>query len=296
MTENKNTTELSALISLLDEPDKNMLNQIKEKIYSYGEEAIPILEQAWSTAINPAIQNRMEKIIHQIQKEKLCNAIDTWARLEKHDLLKGFILVSQFEYPELNAEKISRTLGEIIQEVWLELNNSLTPLEKIKVINHIIYDIQHFQANKNNIIAVDNCCLNKVLETRKGNALSLGILYIIISQALKIPVYGIDLPRHFVLSYVDEKKEDAPINMLSKKDILFYINPFYKGVVFSEKEISLFIQQLKIKPEDRFYLPTNNISIISRLLNELRYTYSKAKRNQRAKELDKIISIVQKYH
>lgn len=295
MTENNNKTELSALISLLDEPDKGMYQQIEQKIYSYGEQAIPLLEEAWSSTIHPDIQERMELIIGQIQKEKLCREIDYWARVDSQDLLKGFILVSQYEYPNLSVDQITRKIGDIIQDVWLELNNSLSPLEKTKVFNHIIYEIQGFKANKKDILAVDNCCINRLIESKRGNALSLGILYSIVAQALKIPIMGIDLPRHFVLSYINEEKLNAPIKQIKREDVLFYLNPFYKGVVFSEKEINVFIRQLKQQPQERFYLPANNITIIYRLLNELRYTYTKANLFEKSKSLDHLISILQKY-
>jgi len=46
------------------------------------------------------------------------------------------------------------------------------------------------------------------------------MLYVLIAQSLKIPVYGIDLPRHFVLAYVDETQ------LLPEAEVMFYLNPF----------------------------------------------------------------------
>ncbi|MFA8299210.1 MAG: transglutaminase-like domain-containing protein [Hyphomicrobiales bacterium] len=296
MTENNNKSELCALISLLDEPDSGMYNQIKAKINSYGEQAIPLLETAWDETESTTVQSRVENIIQRIQIEKLCHDIDHWARLENHDLLKGFILVNKLIYPNIDINIITKELGRITQDIWLELNNDLTPLEKIKVFNHIIFDIQKFGPNKDNMTLPDNNCLHRLLETRRGNALSLGILYIVLGQSLRLPLYGIDLPRHFVIAYMDDDKIGTSIKKMKRKDVAFYLNPFYKGIVFSEKEIEIFVKQLKLEQEDRFYLPSSNINIISRLLNELRYSFEKNEGDEKIKQVDRVLSIINKYH
>jgi hypothetical protein len=65
MTEN----ELKALVSLLDDEDKQIAAHVQEKILSLGTEAIPFLEKEWESNLNPDVQIRIEELIHTLQYE-----------------------------------------------------------------------------------------------------------------------------------------------------------------------------------------------------------------------------------
>jgi len=267
MAFDKKHNELNALISLLDEPDNNMFGKVREKIFSYGKEAIPALENAWDDSFDGTLQRRIETIIHEIQLKGLYNDFVDWRNNHNQDLLKGFILVSRYQYPELDEKKIVSEIGLIIQDVWLELNQNLTPLEKIKVINHILFDVHKFAGNKNNLHAPQNSFIKDVLETKKGNPISLSIIYLVLAQSLNVPVYGVNLPQNFVMAYADRMyHKDFEF---SREDMQFYINAFNKGAVFTQREVELFLRQLNLKDEDAYYLPCDNNAIISRVFNNL---------------------------
>jgi regulator of sirC expression with transglutaminase-like and TPR domain len=279
--------ELHALISLLDEPDLSMYNKIRKKIISYGIDAIPVLENAWENSFDSTTQHRIEYITHTLQMESLYVDFNNWASSNQDDMLEGFILLTRHKYPDLNVSKIINQIEKIKQDTWLELNDQLTALEKVKVINHIFYEIYKFAGNKTNIHSPQNSYINNVLETKKGNPISLGILYMVISQKLNLPVFGVNLPQHFILAYANEYQE---INKkpLAQKDILFYINPFNKGAVFTRREVNLFIKQLKLKPNKSYYTPCDNITIIKRLADNLKYGYEKMGYPDKVAELDKL--------
>ncbi|MEA3477192.1 MAG: transglutaminase-like domain-containing protein [Bacteroidota bacterium] len=276
--------ELEALISMLDEPDSEMFGQIRGKIFSYGPDAIPTLEDAWENAFDDLIQQRIENIIHHIQLDDLYSELHNWSRFGYADLLRGYMLLTRFQYPDLDEDKIIQKIGRISQDVWLELNQNLTALEKVKVINHILFDIHKFKGNKANIQSPDNYYLNNILDTKKGNPVSLGLIFIIIAQSLKIPVYGVDLPRHFILSYAGTYAEGTE-TVVEKDKVLFYINPFNKGALFTKNEIELFIKQMGLEPNDSFYQPCNNVDIIKRVGRELILAYEKAGNKEKMEEL-----------
>ena len=282
--------ELSALISLLDEPDEKVYHTIREKIFSYGPAAIPPLESAWENSFNPDIQHRIEDIIHRIQREGLKRDLVKWSEDKSHDLLLGYMLVSRFQYPDLSMENIIKKVGQISQDIWLELNSNLTGLEKVKVINHTLYDINHYSGSVSNMASPDNYYINNLLDNKKGSPLALGLLYIILAQSLKIPIRGVDLPRHFVLAYVDEPLPAEKEQTID--DVLFYINPFNKGAVFTKNEISLFIKQMKLDPKPSYYLPCDNATILRRLMNELIFIYEKSGNMQKAEELKELRDLV----
>lgn len=288
MAEDTQNKELNALISLLDEPSSPVFDKIKEKILFYGIDAIPLLEDAWDNSFDNSIQSRIEEIIHNIQITNLKKALVDWKNNNRLDLLEGFYLVSRYQYPDLNFDKLKEQVERIEKDIWLELNSNLTALEKIKVINHILFDINRFTGNKTNIDAPQNLFLNNLLETRKGNHLSLGILYIILSQKLGIPIFGVNLPQHFILAYMDEV-QDEKIKLEDENEVLFYINPFNRGAVFTQREIELFIKHLKLKPNTSFYKPCDNVAIIRRLLENVIENYNKLGYLDKVDELKELL-------
>jgi len=274
MQTKQNNNELNALISLLDEPSNQIFDKIRDEILYYGINAVPYLEDAWDNSFDNIIQKRIENLIHNIQIEYLTEELENWKYKSHYNLLKGYVLITKYLYPDINEEEIKEKVEKIKKDIWLELNINLTALEKIKVINHIFFEIYNFQGNKTNIDTPQNLYLNNLLSTKKGNHLSLGMLYIIVAQSLSIPVYGVDLPHHFILAYVDEIA-DEKISLANENDVLFYINPFNKGAVFTQKEIEVYINQIKLKAQKSFYKPTDNITIIKRLLANLITSYGK---------------------
>ncbi len=290
MGNEKNKKELSALVRLLDEPNDQVYSKIKEQIFLYGELAITALEDAWENSFDNTIQQRSLDLIHEIQFENTFVELNQWSHFQFNDLLKGYLIVSKYNYPDLDEDKLSKQTAKIIQDVWLEINNNLTGLEKIKVINHVFFDLFKFRNNKQNFYAPENFFLNNLLESKIGNPISLGILYLVICQQLKISIHGVNLPNHFVLAYVDEI---TTLNKnVEKGDVLFYLNPFNRGKVFTKNEIDLFIRQMKIKAQDLYYLPCDNRQIIIRLIEDMIVAYTKLGYKDKIAELVRLLDAV----
>ncbi len=285
MEDNK---ELKALVSLVDEPDELLFNHVRNRIFAYGLAAIPALEKAWESTLDDQTQQRIIQLIHEIQQQQIYTELSNWSKFGFDDLLKGFLIVSRYQYPDLDIHAITREVGRIVQEVWMELNPNLTPLEKIKVVNHVIFDINKFGGNTANIKSPENFYLKPLLDSKKGNPLSLGMLYILIARSLRIPVYGVDLPKHFVLAYVEEAAGDGG-RKATEEHVIFYLNPFNKGAVFTRNEIDLYIKQLKVDHHESYFLPCSNQVIIRRMINGLIDTYKILSNNQKVSELTKIL-------
>ncbi len=290
MSASLSSVELSSLISLLDDPDENVFSQIREKLLSLGQEVIPHLESAWENSFDPLFQNRIENIIHKIQFDSIREDLHNWAMLGGQNLLFGTILIARYQYPDLHEEKIKKQIDQIRQDVWLELNNNLTALEKVRVINHILFEVHGFSGNTTNFHAPQNSYINNVLESKRGNPLSLAILYTIIAQSLNIPIFGVNLPEHFIVAYKEESPFPAMTEDAQERNILFYINPFSKGSVFSSKEIDTFLKQLKLEPAARYYEPCSNIDIVRRLIHNLIYAFEKLGHVEKVDELKILIT------
>jgi len=270
-----NEKDITALISLLDDPDEEVFSHIREKLLSYGSPVIPFLEKEWEKSFESTIQTRIENIIHNIQFKDTFDKLKEWVKGGGENLLTGIMLVARYQYPDLDEAAIHKQIEQIKHDAWLELNPNLTALEKVRVLNHIIFEVHGFSGNTSNFHAPQNSYINNVLESKRGNPLTLSILYAIIAQSLEMPVYGVNLPEHFILAYATEKT-DLPVPITSKDEkVMFYINPFSKGTVFGKNEVDSFLRQLKVKAVSSFYDPCTNIDMIRRVINNLSYAYEK---------------------
>jgi regulator of sirC expression with transglutaminase-like and TPR domain len=79
----------------------------------------------------------------------------------------------------------------------------MTPQEQVLVMNKVLFDIHGFAGNTTNFHAPQNSFINTVLESKKGNPLLISIIYILMARQLDIPIYGVNLPEHFILAYQD---------------------------------------------------------------------------------------------
>jgi len=291
-----NQKEIKALISLLDDPDEQIYAQIKNKLISFGQEVIPELENYWEhNSFGAIFQDRIENIIHKIQFDRTSFDIEQWSKGSASNLLDFAILISKYQYPDLNEDKILKKVEQLERDVWIEMNNELTAFEKVKVLNHILFDVHGFSGNKKNYHAPQNSYINNVIDTKKGNPLTLSLLYYIIAQRLNLPIYGVNLPNHFVLCYLDEHAIMKIIEPGTSQDddVLFYINPFSRGTIFNRDEIYSFLKQLNLDPQQSYFEPCNNKDIAKRIINNLIYSYEKLGYVDKVEELEILKSYFQ---
>lgn len=288
MDELQDIKKLTALINLLDEPDDSVFRKIREKIFLFGSDAIPPLEKAWESSFDTLVQDRIGMIIQRIQQDILSVDFENWLKLGSSDLLKGFLLVSRTHYPDLDEEALTIQVEQMKMDIWLELNENMTALENVKVLNHVFFGVHQFDGNKIHPNAPRNFYLNNLLETKTGSTLSLGMLYLILARRLKLPIYGVDLPQHFILAYVSDEEPANP----AESTVLFYINPFNKGAVFTRREIELFIRQQNLKAEKSYFAPCTNTDIIRKLITSLSFSYNEAGLPEKSEELDCLLKIM----
>lgn len=270
---NFDSNELNALIRLLDDSDHEVFEHIQDRIVHLGKEVIPFLENAWKSSMDVIMQQRIESIIHMIQLEDLRQEMRVWAHSGSQELIRGAMLIARYQYPDLEEETVQKQLDRLRKDAWLEMNDNLTALEQIRVLNKIFFDLYGFNGNTQHYHAPQNSFIHLVLESKKGNPLMLAILYLEVARSAGIPVYGVNLPEHFILCYKDELNE--PVSAKDHSNILFYINPFSKGDIFNRKDIDSFLKQLKINPEKSYYEPCSNKEMIQRLIRNLMNSYNK---------------------
>ncbi len=271
--------ELKALVSLLDDDDEQVVTHVVDKIKTLGKDVIPYLEKEWENNFNPQVQQKIESLIHDLQLELLKQRFKQWYESEDQDLLKGLWLIATYQYPDLELETLKQELEQIYYEAWLEFKPDLYAYDQVKVLNGVLFNKLRFTANTKNFHSPGNSMINVVLETRKGNPISLCVIYMMVAQKLKLPVHGVNLPNLFVLTYKDNTNQ-------------FYINAFNKGLIFSRQDIENYIHELRLTPQPSFFEPCSNLEIIRRVLRNLIMSFDKMGEHGKAEEVKEVLLII----
>jgi regulator of sirC expression with transglutaminase-like and TPR domain len=274
-----NNNEIKALVSLLDDEDKEIQIHVEQKIISLGDAIIPFLEEEWENNLNLGVQKRIEDLIHLLQFESLKAKLRQWKEEGQQDLLEGMWLVATYQYPDLSLEKLKRELEQIYYDAWLEFRSNIHPFDQVKILNSIMFSKLKFAANTKNFHSPSNCMLNIVLDSKRGNPISLCVVYMLVANKLKMPVYGVNLPNLFVLTYKTNESQ-------------FYINVFSKGIIFSKSDIDKYIAQLNLPTSDIFYQPCSTIDIIKRVLRNLIISFEKTSDTDKVQEIKQLLHVI----
>ncbi|HDR52886.1 MAG TPA: hypothetical protein ENN90_14910 [Mariniphaga anaerophila] len=266
-------SRLKALIDLLDDPDNLVFETVEQELLKEDDAIIPELEEKWEASFDETSQERIENLIQDLQFKKTRNMLYNWLSSNKADLLEGFLIIDRFQYPDVNGDVVFQKIEKIKNTVWLELNDSLTLLEKTTILNHFLFNVHGFSINHSNLKSPQNCYLNQLLDTKKGNPVSLSLLYTILARKLGLPVFFIDFPKNPLVAVVDSDLARKVHGNKSKSDVLFYINPSNKGSIASRKEVNYHLKKYKFTPENKFSEPQPDRLLFQRLLELLRDSF-----------------------
>jgi len=293
MERRKDSNRIKALIQLLDDPDLTVFEEVSKYLIDIGEEAIPHLEKEWEISFSDMVQERLESIIQSIQFNTLQEDLYRWMHSDDPDLLRGAYLVARVQYPNLPFAPIEEKIERIRKDIWIELHDKLTALEKVRIFNHVLYDLYQIGPNRGDYFSPQNNFINVVLDSGKGNPVSIAVIYEEIARKLGLPIRGVNLPGQFILAYVDPYviESGKPVN--GPEDILFYISMVQKGAVLGLREIEQYLKQLNDTPlEPQYYLPCSPFETIGRMVNNLIFSYKKHDMPEKVLLFKKILDFI----
>ena len=261
----KTAKTLDSLMLLTEEQDEHLFINIANAIISYGDKALPLLKEKLEKSKDAFLQHRLESLIDTIEHKNIIKKLKSWREKREHDLMEPCFILAKYHFPNADWSWLGFKIMMIIEQAEREMNQELTPLEQVKILNHIIYDVNKFKGDINTINNPDFYFINTLLQTHIGNPLSLGMLYCIIAERLDMPIYGIDLPNHFILAFCKKTDYFPQID-----DVLFYINPFNRGNVLTKKDIRNYLNELNVSHELKYFEPSKNTNIIKKLFKVLR--------------------------
>jgi Transglutaminase-like superfamily len=277
------TKEIHALLHLIDDPDEEVYSSVSKRIISIGSGIIPNLEHLWENTPEEPVQERIEMLIHRLHLRDLQTDLRDWAHEKEQDILTGVLLLSRYQYPDLNVNNTLQELEKIRRNVWLELNNFLTPLEKVNVLSNILYNYYKLKGNEVNYLKPDEFLLPKLIEAKKGNAISIGLLVLVLSRMLDINLQVVNIPRQFILGYFDDWVMHRNELSYPPEHIQFYIDSA-SGQIYSHQDVETYFKRINVSPTASYFKPLSNRRLVQLLLEE--YAKCFMEENKRYKQED----------
>ncbi|MFM7729584.1 MAG: transglutaminase family protein [Flavobacteriales bacterium] len=279
----------------MEDPDESIYHQVRNELRNYGEDILPHLETYWEMkADDPMVHHRMQELISSIHYEGTYNRLRRWLEDDHPCLLELALLLNRYHNPTADEIELKQKVHKIRQHIWLELNDNLTALEEIKVLNHVFFTLGGFQAQQEVSTQPRHIYLEDVLGSRTGSGLSIGVLYAYLAESLDMPVQIINLPGRCMLSYSGFRPEDIFEVAASeiKEQALFFIQPDLNGEVIHRTDIEKYLMHHAIPSRDIFFEPSSKINIAGRLIGQLIHVYIGLGNEDRVRELKTLHSLI----
>jgi hypothetical protein len=278
---------------LLEDPNNQVFEQVKNELVKIGDKALSSLEiAAQKNSFGDEFNERVVSLINEIQRNVLKDELIQWINSEEKDLLLGSIIVSKHHDTYLEDSLVYDAIQSLRRAIWLEFNDYQTSFEQIKIFNRIFFGVFQFKCLNKESYSPDEIDISKVLESKQGAPLTIGLIYSIIAQSLDLPVYGVNLPNSFVLAFMDYNQSNFIINQQNDFGVLFYINPKALGDILDAREIDEFLSSRNLNPNRSHFEPCSNSSLIKRMIEDLMISFQHIGDDRKASDLNELINSI----
>ena len=141
----------------------------------------------------------------------------------KGRLDRAALELAAIDTPDLDPEPSLQRLNDLASQIADRMRNFNDGRDFVETAQRYLFGELGFHGNEKEFFDSRNSCLDQVLERRTGIPISLSVMYMEIGRRLAMPVYGIGLPRHFVIQFDDGNYST-------------YIDPFHGGRTVTANE------------------------------------------------------------
>ena len=271
-------TALRSLVALLDDEDPRSLELVRSRLFDVGVAAIPYLEAA-REASPPEFAARLDAMSDELRYRELKSAFLTLAAERIPDLETGAFLLSRFVRPSADPGVYRLWLDRVAVAAADGIPEDASTSEAAKRLSAHLFQSLGFAGNETNYYDPGNSCLSRVIDTRRGIPVTLSLLYLLIAKRLKLPVYGVGTPGHFLLGF----REDGEAH---------FLDAFRQGRPLAASEVRRMLVRNGYEFRSEYLRPCGPRELLSRMMRNLLSIYQKTGALGRAERLSQLVEIV----
>lgn len=250
-----NDNEFGAMVSLLDDPDKEVRQMVESRLRAMGQEALPRLEAYAASQVSADLQDRLSDVIRLLLREQHETALLAWAAEPTPALYTGWLLLSQLAQPDLDVAQVRKEVNRLASRAWLEMRMGMTLPERLVILNRLLFRHEMFRAVQDDL-KPDFLLLPNMLEQRSGTPLSLCLLHTLLCRELNLPGGTILLPDYAVVGIHDSRHE-------------IFIDVFNKGAFFVKADLVRFLRENELEEDDQYFEASSVVALIQAAARQL---------------------------
>lgn len=261
----QSSRELSALLNLIEDPDEEVYQTVSSRLLSLGNEILPILDDHKHNVQDQEHLHKIDQIIQKIEISALEKGLEEWKQSGELTVFDASIIIANYLNRETDKAQFIFEIEKIRKTAWLELNDYLTPLEEINILNRTVFDFNRLKGLETDYSKKEEFNLFYLLSSRKGNSYSLGALYLIITELLGINLRPISIPKQTLLCYMNEEN---PFEPSTENEILFFLDPL-TGQVYTHRDIENYLKKIDYIPYPINYTADEGVKFLQNWLLEI---------------------------
>jgi regulator of sirC expression with transglutaminase-like and TPR domain len=256
-------SKFRALMKLLDDDDPQVFAAVERELLDGGDNVADMLEMEIDNA-DTNVRRRIEGLVSKMRLDKLQKEYDLlldYVSRPDFSLERALYLLSKPLYPMTDFTALESELNDLANELRKRIATVEDPYDVVQHVNEFFLSEMGFAGNSKDYYNPDNSVLHRVLETRRGIPISLGIVYLLVGRRLNLPVYGVGAPAHFLVRFVLEGKE-------------FYVDVFNGGRIMSRKDAEESINNMGFSFESRFLKTSSDLEMLARSCRNMARAFS----------------------
>jgi regulator of sirC expression with transglutaminase-like and TPR domain len=255
-------SQRAALVTLLADEDQPVYQTVREKLLACGPQAAEWL-RPHAKSRDPVLRRRVHEIVKHFDRQAADNRFLGFClnQGERFDLEEGIWLLARTSYPEISVEAYRAILDGYAAVLGERIVPGGEARQAVETINQYLFDDLGFVGNEERYYDPENSYLNRVIDRRTGNPISLCLIYILLAQRLQLPVTGIGLPGHFVCRYQSTSAE-------------IYFDPFNRGRLLRKADCIQYLARGNFSLHEVHLTPVSPRQILLRICNNLHQVYT----------------------
>ena len=189
-----------SILALLADEDSETAALVQGQLVARGAEVLPDLRELLPAASGRA-ERRLKETIAQIAGEaaeqkfgRLCANFPDDGDIEDAAWTLAAVVAPSEDFSALRAK-----LDEWGAVLVRKLAGRETVIQQCNTIAALLGSELGFRGNEDDYYAEENSLLPRVIENRRGNPITLCLIYMAVGRRAGLPILGVGLPGHFVV-------------------------------------------------------------------------------------------------
>jgi len=267
----------AALITLLADEDPSVHAVVRLKILSLGQDAMAWLRPQLLTN-DLLLRRRSQEILTTLGRHEADNHFLAFClnHGEDLDMEEGAWLLAATRYPEFDVPAYRAILDGYAHDLRGRLGSSTDGETVLATMNQYLFKEMGFVGNEKEYYDPENSYLNRVIDRRSGNPISLCLIYLFVAKRLRLPMTGIGMPGHFLCRYQTSREEH-------------YLDAFHRGRLLSKADCVKYLQYTSHGYQESYLAPATPRRVLLRVCSNLHQIYHQLEMPAEAGRLQRYI-------